>query len=477
MQLLIAFLLIIGLSFGIMAMTLTGMVGDYLYDEKLSQQRTGMEALTVRTAPLLATGDTAMLNSILAESVSQQGGRYLVTDSDGKVQLDTEGILNGQRLNHSEVAAVLARGSGMDYAVRDSESDRNMDLGSFLFQRSGADWHSFCSSAIVWENAVIGVLVQVTSADSMMRSLYQLRDRSLIIFMSIALAALIASALLSRIITRPMLRLTSEIRHMAKGDFSSRVEVKGSYEMRQLARAFNAMSEKVESLDQSRNQFVSNASHELKTPLATMKVLIQSLIYQPEMEQALRTEFLTDIDKEIDRLSAIVSDLLTLVKMDSGEIRINREDVSLAELCRETQRLLYPVAAPKHQTIQLELNDSCRMKGDRSKLTQVIYNLVENAVKYTQEGSQIRVELTRGGREALLVVADNGPGIPKDALPHIFDRFYRVDKARSRAGGGTGLGLSIVRQFVQLHGGEIRAESQEGKGSRFIVTLPLHQED
>ncbi|MBR6706757.1 MAG: hypothetical protein IKI84_08785, partial [Clostridia bacterium] len=234
-------------------------------------------------------------------------------------------------------------------------------------------------------------------------------------------------------------------------------------------------SEKLETLDQSRNQFVSNASHELKTPLATMKIMVESLVYQPDMDKELRTEFLTDIDNEIDRLSNIVSDLLTLVKMDSRDVKLQRENLSLAELCRETEHRLKPIASKKGQKIILALSDPGEMYADRSKLTQVIYNLVENAVKYTQAGGIIRVALTRTGHEAHLVVKDNGPGIPRENLPHIFDRFYRVDKARSRETGGTGLGLSIVRQLVMLHGGSIRCESEEGKGSSFIVDIPLHQ--
>ena len=125
--------------------------------------------------------------------------------------------------------------------------------------------------------------------------------------------------------------------------------------------------------------------------------------------------------------------------------------------------------------MNLTITDSCDIYADKSKLNQVIYNLMENAVKYTQGGGQIKVSLQRQGKEAKLTVVDNGPGIPKENLPHIFDRFYRVDKARSREKGGTGLGLSIVHQLVLLHGGAIRVESEEGKGAAFIVELPLHQ--
>ncbi len=171
----------------------------------------------------------------------------------------------------------------------------------------------------------------------------------------------------------------------------------------------------------------------------------------------------------------MVSDLLTLVQMDSHNVKLTRENLSIAALVKENAHRLQPIADQKQQQIQLALADSCDIYADKSKLNQVIYNLMENAVKYTQAGGQIKVTLQRQGRDARLTVTDNGPGIPKENMSHIFDRFYRVDKARSREKGGTGLGLSIVHQLVLLHGGAIRVESEEGKGASFIVELPLHQ--
>ena len=206
-----------------------------------------------------------------------------------------------------------------------------------------------------------------------------------------------------------------------------------------------------------------------------MKIMLESLIYQPDMEQGLRTEFLSDINREIDRLSAIVSDLLTLVRMDDKDIKLTRENMSMAALIKDTEHLLRPMADKRHQTLTLSLEDSCDMYADRTKLQQVVYNLIENAIKYTQQEGSIQVSLSRSGKDCIFSVTDNGPGIAAEHLPHIFDRFYRVDKARSRESGGTGLGLAIVHQLVMLHGGEIHVDSEVGKGSVFTVELPLHQ--
>ncbi len=456
---------------------LGSIISDYLFEEKLAAERTGLETLAVRLAPFLRDGDTQSLAGILREEAEDGNTRLLLTDESGSVKIDTGESMTGRKLNNSYLDHVLIGGMSADSAVIDANG-KPVNIGRVLFaDLAGEKWQAFCVAAVVWDSSVLGAAVLEADAEAILRTFGQMRDRSVLIFGAIALAALIASFVFAGVLSRPVGELTGGIQHMAGGDFSTRVRVRGNREMRQLAAAFNTMSEKVESLDQSRNQFVSNASHELKTPLATMKIMIESLIYQPDMDKELRTEFLTDIDREIDRLNAIIGDLLTLVRMDSRGEKLKKETLSLAELCHETEHRLMPIAEQKHQHLVLNIKDKGEMVGDRSKLSQVIYNLMENAVKYTQENGIIRVILERNGKNVRLTVSDNGPGIPKADLTHIFDRFYRVDKARSRTVGGTGLGLSIVKQLVALHGGTIRAESEEGEGTAFIVEMPLHQEN
>ena len=290
----------------------------------------------------------------------------------------------------------------------------------------------------------------------------------------IALAVvLVLAGFISRIVTRPVAELSAGIERMSKGDYSHRVHVPGKGEMAQLAAAFNQMSEQVHNLDEARNQFVSNASHELKTPLATIKILVESMLYQDDMPPELRQEFLTDINREIDRLSSVVGDLLTLVHIDSHKLRLRREMMVFAETVRESVKRLQPLAKKRGQEISVEITDPCEMFADPGKLAQVCYNIIENAIKYTPDGGKITVRLRRMGRDAVLDISDTGVGIPEEDLAHVFDRFYRVDKARSRETGGTGLGLSIVQQIVRLHAGSVTVQSKRGEGTTFTVQLPV----
>jgi len=191
-----------------------------------------------------------------------------------------------------------------------------------------------------------------------------------------------------------------------------------------------------------------------------------------EMPEELRAEFMQDMNHEIDRLTGIITDLLTLTKMDNRQDALKTEDVDMTALTEEILRLLRPVAERRRQTLESRVTPGIIMTGDRTKLNQILYNLIDNAMKYTQDGGTVRVTLDEAGENLIWRVKDNGIGIPKADQEHIFDRFYRVDKARSRETGGTGLGLSIVRQLVKMHGGNISVASEPGQGSCFTVILP-----
>ena len=466
-----------GVSYYAVATSLIGLVGDYLFDDRMQQDRASTDKLTAELSPLYASAQLSALQARLESAGRELGGRLMVLDTSGKVQADSFSELNGSRMELPEVASILSMGKTADYGVHKLEGgSKAYSVLRFLRPYDqNAQWVGYCTSALTSGGKTIGVLLFSSPIQNMMRRLFTLQDQMVFYFLIAAAVALVIAMVFSRVITRPIASLTRSIQRMGRGDLSVRVPVRGSGELRRLSETFNAMSEKLELLDKSRNQFVSNASHELKTPLATMKILLESIIYQPEMETEVRTEFLTDINKEIDRLNLIIGDLLTLVSMDSKTMRLNRTTFSLAQIVTDTAHRLSLVASKRNQEIKLQLNDRCEMYADCAKLTQVVYNLMDNALKYTQEGGSVRVRLIRSGRDAILTVTDNGPGIPKEDQAHIFDRFYRVDKACSRDTGGTGLGLSIVHQMVLMHGGNVSVDSEEGHGATFTVELPIHQ--
>ena len=445
----------------------------------MRQDRLNTTKIAADLAPLYMDSDLKELQQLLETASRDFGGRMMVLDKSGKVQADSQRELNGSRMLIGEVAGILCDGQKDAYGVhtlKAEETEQTFDVLHLLqpFDRR-ADWIAYCSAALLHNGQTIGVLLYSSPIQEMMERVFGLQDQMVQYFLIAAGAALIIALFFSRIITKPIISLTRSIQRMGRGDFSVRVPVRGSGELRRLSETFNTMSEKLEMLDQSRNQFVSNASHELKTPLATMKILLESIIYQPDMDTEMRTEFLTDINKEIDRLNMVIGDLLTLVSMDSKTMRLNRTTFSLSQLVMDNAHRLDLMLKQRNQELKLQLSDRCEMYADQAKLTQVVYNLMENASKYTQEGGTIRVRLIRSGRDAILTVTDNGPGIPKADQAHIFDRFYRVDKARSRETGGTGLGLSIVHQMVLMHGGTVSVDSEEGNGATFTVELPIHQ--
>ena len=444
-----------------MAALLTGLVSSTLYAQRTRQASLSAEKLAASAAPFFAQADLEGLDEMLHAAAADEGGRILLIDKEGKIQYDTLSLLEGTRTQAPEAIAVLTgqevRAFGV-HALADS-----------------ADYAALCAAPMVSVEGPIGAVLLSTPVDELRQAILAVEAQLMTVFIAVAAAALIAAFVFAISLTAPIKAMTSAIRRMGKGDLSARVKVHASGELKELADSYNAMAEKIENFDQSRSQFVQNASHELKTPLATMKLLLENLIYQPDMPSELRAEFMQDMNHEIDRLSGIITDLLTLTKMDSEETAIKHEKFDFTELCIGAVHALQPAAEKNRLTLTMDVAKDVTLQGDESKRGQVIYNLIDNAIKYTPEGGSVHVTMKADGRNAVFAVKDTGVGIPEEDAKHIFDRFYRVDKARSRETGGTGLGLSIVRQMVQLHRGEIKVDSVFGKGSPFTVTLPLRK--
>ena len=268
-----------------------------------------------------------------------------------------------------------------------------------------------------------------------------------------------------------MSRIMNSMRIIQSGDYSHKVVIGGSDELAMLGREFNDLTDRLQLSEQKRTQFVADASHEIKTPLASIKLLSDSIL-QNDMDAATMREFVADIGAEAERLNRMTEKLLALTKLDSNpssEVEI----IHMAPTIRRVSKILLPTAQAAGVTVELHLEDPCPVLLLEDDLYQIVFNLMENGMKYNVPGGKLEVRLFREGDNAVLTVSDTGTGIPEEALPHLFERFYRADKSRSRATGGSGLGLSIVHAFVQNNGGTIRAQSTLGKGSCFTVTFPL----
>ena len=268
-----------------------------------------------------------------------------------------------------------------------------------------------------------------------------------------------------------MSRIMNSMRIIQSGDYSHKVVIGGSDELAMLGREFNDLTDRLQLSEQKRTQFVADASHEIKTPLASIKLLSDSIL-QNDMDAATMREFVADIGAEAERLNRMAEKLLALTKLDSNpssEVEI----IHMAPTIRRVSKILLPTAQAAGVTVELHLEDPCPVLLLEDDLYQIVFNLMENGMKYNVPGGKLEVRLFREGDNAVLTVSDTGTGIPEDALPHLFERFYRADKSRSRATGGSGLGLSIVHAFVLNNGGTIRAQSTLGKGSCFTVTFPL----
>lgn len=297
---------------------------------------------------------------------------------------------------------------------------------------------------------------------------------SLIVFSALLLFIIILISIgTSYIITRPIAEFTEVARAISRGDFSRRANVKGTREMAQMGQALNFMCDELNALDEKRKNFVSDVSHELKTPMAGIKLLCDSLVQaeNPDMETV--REFLTDMSEEIDRLTRIINRLLTLSRLDSGA-DMNMSKVDIASLCAGVVESLVKLANEKDIELVYEVPDTEEnyITVDYDKIYECVYNLVVNAINYTPEGGHVKARVKCSDGLCVIEVEDDGPGIPDSEKLKVFDRFYRLDDSRARDTGGTGLGLAITKEAVLLHQGTIEVTDSETGGSIFIIKLP-----
>ncbi len=318
-----------------------------------------------------------------------------------------------------------------------------------------------------------GIMIVSVTTQDVKDGKEALGNTVLILQIVLTLLIFVAAYYVARVLTKPFGKITRSLEGV-QGDVSEQeISIPDYTETKLLSEAYNRMLHRLKVQEDSRQEFVSNVSHELKTPITSMKVLADSLLAQDEVPNELYKEFMTDIAEEIDRENKIISDLLSLVKMDKRSSDVNIQETNINHLIEQLLKRLRPIAATRGIDLVLESFKPVIAEVDETKLSLAFSNLIENGIKYNKEDGWVHISLNVDNKYFYVKVEDSGIGIPQEDQENIFERFYRVDKSHSREIGGTGLGLAITRSAVLMHHGAIKVYSEEGEGTTFTVRIPL----
>ena len=379
--------------------------------------------------------------------------RMIVTDQTGTALYDSSGLAVGSYALFPEILTAI----------------QGNDVFSSTYHDGVLD--SRTATPIVYYGTIIGCVYMKEYDTTQGALIKSLQTTVLQITLFLEIVVTLYSLAFANTFSRRLKRIMSSMRIIQEGDYSHKVVMGGNDELTILGNEFNDLTERLQTSEQKRSRFVSDASHELKTPLASIKLLSDSIL-QYDMDQETVREFVTDIGNEAERLNRMTAKLLSLTKAE-GQLNEEHEIIYMAPTVQRVARMLRANAIEANITFHLDLEHDTPVLILEDDLYQIVFNLMENGIKYNTSGGSLNVRLDRHEDNAILEVRDTGVGIPEDAIGHVFERFYRVDKARSRATGGSGLGLAIVRTIVRRNRGEIEVASQIGKGTTFTVTFPI----
>lgn len=403
--------------------------------------------------------NSTIINAELDQLSNIYDGRVMVIDNEFHIIKDTYDLDTNKTIISKEV---IESYYGQEIKKYDAEN-RYIELTVPLsrpVEQTGA-------------TEVLGVMLVSVSTDSINLNMEYLARNAYVIQLICAVAAVFLAVILSIQLVKPFHKMSKSIDEIKTGYGEDALSVNDYTETIEICKKFNEMLGRMKVLDDSRQEFVSNVSHELKTPMTSMKVLADSLVGQQGVPEELYQEFLSDITEEIDRENKIITDLLSLVKMDKKAADMNISNMNINELLENILKRLRPIADQRRIDLILDSFRPVTADVDEVKFTLAISNLVENGIKYNVDEGWVRVTLDADHKDFYVTVADSGLGIPEDSIERIFERFYRVDKSHSREIGGTGLGLAITRSSIAMHHGIIKVSSKEGEGTTFTVKIPL----
>lgn len=394
--------------------------------------------------------------TLISDMAASTGVRLIVTDEQGTVITDssTDRRLVGNHLAREEITGALGG-----------------DSNASVSRLADGEWVMYVGVPVYSHRQVAGtVFLAGDVGDIMASGGVLLRWLAMTTAAGGAVAAFLGLAL-SRAITRPVDQIRGAAGRLARGEFSFRVPGQAMPEMDELGRAFNHMALALEEGQSTRRLFSAAAAHELKSPLASIKAMIQSLLGQKGQDEDVYREFLEDMERDVDRLTHLSESLLVLARLEQGRAVLRREQIPISQLVAQAAWPMSRRAATRDVSIQVSIADGkASLDGELVELALV--NLLDNAVKYSPEGGIITVSSRARNGGVEIEVVDQGPGVLPQEIDRIFDRFYRPDQARARHTGGTGLGLALVQEVVELHGGRVRAWSEPGQGMTVSMWFP-----
>ena len=397
-----------------------------------------------------------VINAQVAQLSNFYDGRIIITDDNFVIIKDTYAMNTGKTMVSDDVIKCYKGEDTFRYDPVNHYIEQTVPIKDSVTKKT------------------IGVMLISVSTQSISDSQDILTRKAFILELAICVIVIGIAFFVSYLIVKPFSKISREIEVLSDGFVVDEIRITDYKEMEQITDSINKMIARMKILDDSRQEFVSNVSHELKTPITSMKVLADSLLGQENVPVELYQEFMSDIADEIERESKIIDDLLSLVKMDKTSQDLNIQSVDMNALLELTLHRLRPIAEKRNIELLLESFRPVTAEIDEVKLTLALSNLVENAIKYNVENGWVHVSLNADHKFFYVSVADSGIGIPKESQEHIFERFYRVDKSHSREIGGTGLGLAITRNAILMHRGTIKVSSESGQGTTFTVRVPLN---
>lgn len=444
------------------------------YEERAVEQRTQsvQSQLTILADHLIYENylnDTSsdVINAELEMLSNLYDGRVLIISSNLKIVKDTYGLSEGKTIISEEVIRCFSGESSSNY----DPVNGYIEMTTPIVDNLSADESDAPGNST--GNRIKGVMLTSVSNDSIVATMEVLNRKAIILEVIMIIIIVGIALVLSNVLSKPFGRVTKAISEVKEGYSTEEISVPDLAETVHIIDAFNQLLKRMQVLDESRQEFVANVSHELKTPMASIKVLADSLLAQENVPAELYREFMEDIVSEIDRENQIITDLLALVKLDKKVADLNIAAVNINDLTELILKRLRPIARRKDVEVVFESVRTVVAEVDEVKMTLIMTNLVENAIKYNKDHGWVKVVLDADHQFFTFEVSDSGIGIPEESLTQIYERFYRADKSHSREIGGTGLGLAITKSAVLLHRGSITVTSTLGEGSCFLVKIPL----